>query len=352
MRNRIIALSCLCVLVLNMAGSAVGDVVTKRSLPAQANQLAAMLPPVDGIATIDAKRFFSAALPKLLSANPTLLGKITSGIDEMKTNTGVDVRQFDSIALGFTSAKGGTAKNLDVEPIIIARGQINAPGLIAAAKTASNGKYREENVGDKTIYIFSPKAATVHAKKQLPAGTDPAAVDKVISKASKDIGVTVLDSNTIAFGDIALVRQTISPQKAAVSSELTSLLARKETAIVNFAGKLPGGMSSLVPLDNDELGKNIDSIRLVYGSIDLAGDALLLNVTARTLQDAQAKGLHETLEGLQMIGKAFLGGSKAPDKQVYARLINGAKFSTRANEVIFDLQVAQSDIDILIAGLK
>ena len=75
-------------------------------------------------------------------------------------------------------------------------------------------------------------------------------------------------------------------------------------------------------------------------------------MTARTLQNAQAKSLHETLEGLQMLGKAFLGGSKAADKQVYSRMIGAAKFSLQANEVTLDLQVPQSDIDILVSSLK
>jgi hypothetical protein len=348
MKNRLLAFSCLCVLVLNLAASAVDGKAAKA--PSQAGQLAAMLPAVDGAVAIDAKRLFSS-LPRLLSANPTFLGKITGGMDEMKADTGVDIRQFDYLAVGFAAKKTG-AKGIDGDPIVIARGQVSAAALIGAAKIAANGRYREEKVGDKTIYLFSPKAVVDQAKKQMPAGTDPAAVDKVASKINKEIAVTVLDPGTIAFGDLALVRQTIGSQKTAVSTEITQLLAKNETSVVNFAGRMPGGMGALLPLDNDELGKNIDSIRFVYGGLDLAGDAATLNVTARTLQSSQAAALLETLEGLQLIGKAFLGGAKGPDKQVYARLIESAKFSTSGNEVLLNLQVPQSDIDILVAGLK
>lgn len=352
MKNRLLALSCVCVLVLNMAASTVVGVGSEIKPSARASQLAAMLPAVDGVVAIDAKRFFSAALPRLLSANPTFLGKVTSGIDEMKADTGVDVRQFEHLAVGFTAKKKVGAKDFDAEPVVIARGQMSSAAIIGAAKIAANGRYREEKAGDKTICIFSPKAVVSQAKKQVPAGIDPSAVDKVVSKISKDIAVTVLDANTLAFGDVALVRQTISSQKTAISTELTSLLAKNETAVVSFAVKVPGGMSSFLPLDNDELGKNIESIRLVYGSMDAGGDAATVNVTARTLQNAQATALLETLEGLQLIGKAFLGGSKGADKQVYARLIESAKFSASGNEVMFSLQVPQSDIDILVAGLK
>ena len=86
--------------------------------------------------------------------------------------------------------------------------------------------------------------------------------------------------------------------------------------------------------------------------MDVGVTGASLNLTARTLQNAQAQGLLETLEGLQMLGKAFLGGSKGPDKQVYARLIENAKFTAKGNEVMLDLQVPQSDIDILVGYLK
>ncbi|MGH9820451.1 MAG: hypothetical protein ACRD43_09815, partial [Pyrinomonadaceae bacterium] len=66
----------------------------------------------------------------------------------------------------------------------------------------------------------------------------------------------------------------------------------------------------------------------------------------------QAQSLLDTLQGLQVIGKAFLGGAKGQDKEVYARMIDNAKFARVVNEVTFDLAVPQSDIDILIGGIK
>ncbi len=351
MKNRILALSCLLILVLNMTGSAVADGSSKRKASAQANQLAALLPASDGVVTIDVKRFFSVALPKLLTSNQPMLAKVTAQIDEMKAKTGIDIRQFEYLAAGVT-AKQVAGKEYDVDPVIIARGQVSSGSLIGAAKLASNGKYKEEKAGDRTIYVFSTQDLANEAKKQVPAVKDPAMVDKVIGKLSKDVAVTAIDANTIAFGDPVLVRQAVSTAKTSVSSDLISLLAKKETSVVNFAAKMPNGMSVFLPLENDELGKNIDAIRYVYGNMDVAGEAMTMNVTARTLQNAQATALLETLEGLQLIGKALLGSGKGADKQVYGRLIENVKFSAKANEVALDLSVPQSDIDILVGMLK
>jgi hypothetical protein len=130
------------------------------------------------------------------------------------------------------------------------------------------------------------------------------------------------------------------------------MLEKDPTSVAAFAAKPPTGLKAFIPLDNDELGKNIDSIQYIYGSANLVGDKANIHVTARTLQNAQAAGLHETLEGLQVVGKAILGGAKGADKKVYARLIESAKFSVKANELTFDLTVPQSDIDVLVGLLK
>jgi len=174
MKNRILALSCLCVLVMNLAGSTVGEAAANRVVSAQANQLATLLPDVDSVVTIDAKRFFSVAMPKLLSGNPTLLGKVTSGIDQMKADSGVDVRQFDHIAAGFSVKKAG-AKDIDGEPIVIARGQVSAASVIESAKAAAKGKHREEKVllhrpriTEKPTPADSGTHAVAAAVQQLP----------------------------------------------------------------------------------------------------------------------------------------------------------------------------------------
>ena len=73
---------------------------------------------------------------------------------------------------------------------------------------------------------------------------------------------------------------------------------------------------------------------------------------ARSKKPESAADLKTTLEGLQMVGKAFLGGSKRLDQQVYGRMLQNAKFTGRGTDVTLDLAIPQADIDILVAGLK
>jgi hypothetical protein len=119
---------------------------------------------------------------------------------------------------------------------------------------------------------------------------------------------------------------------------------------MSFGLKVPKGLSQFVEMDNDEIGKNLNAIRQIYGAVDFGGGNVMVSLAARTLEATQAKNLQETLEGLQMVGKVFLGGSKGADKKVYGRMIDGAIIKQIGNEVTLELTVAQSDIDILIAG--
>ncbi len=350
MKNRIIAVFALFVLTLNLAASGISDTKANALKKAQTGQLAALLPAVDGVATIDVKRTFTDALPTVLSGNQPMLADIIAKIDEMKTRTGIDIRQFEYLAAGVT-AKKITAKEYDFEPVVIARGQINSAALMGAAKLAAKGKYREERLGDRTVYIFEAKEIARQNKPQTAPGKSNDAVEKAIGKLSKELAATVYDANTLVFGSPVLVRQTLEG-KTKPAAELMSLFTKKEISVVNFAANVPAGMSGFLPMENDELGKNVDSIRFIYGSMDLVGDAVALNMTARTVQNAQAQGLLETLEGLKFIGKAFLGSSSKPDNQVFARMVDNVKFSAKANEVMFDLQIPQSDLSILVGSLK
>lgn len=346
MKNRLFAITAVCILVLNLGGSAFADTKAKKSKKVQVNQLVTLLPASDGVVTLDVKRFFGDALPKILSANQPLLSNIVGKVDEMKAKTGIDIRHFEYIAAGVT-ARQIAPKKYDFEPVIIARGQINAGALIAAGKLAANGKYREERVGNRTVYIFAAKEIAAQHKPQKSGQIS----EKLLGKLSQEMAVTAFDANTLVFGTLPRVRQTLEANSR-VGTDVTSLLNRKEVAIMNFAAKAPAGLSAFMPLDNDELGKNIDAIKYLFGNMDVTGENTVFNMTAKTLENAQAQGLLETLEGLQIVGKAILGSSKSADKQVYARMIDNTKFSVKNNEVMLDLLIPQSDINVLVGMIK
>jgi hypothetical protein len=350
MKRRTFAATTAAILVLSFVFSVFAAVDKKRPVKrraaAQANPLVALLPASDAVATINGKRFFGEALPKVLSANQKLLGEILAKIDALEMKTGVDLRKFDSFAAGINILKK-ESNDFDYDPVVVARGAADTASLVENAKKAAEGKYREEIVAGRTVYVFS--AADI-ANQLKNSSTDPNAAVKTIQIKS-DIAVSALDGTTIVVGNLNRVRETVE-HKTSISAELATLLTRKAPAVINFAGNVPGGMSSLLPLDNDELGANIDSIKTIYGSVDVSAGQGAISVTGRTVQAKQAVDLKGTLEGLRDLGKGLLGGSRGADKKLYARLLANVRITQVANEISLDLTLPQSDIDALVAIFK
>ena len=143
------------------------------------------------------------------------------------------------------------------------------------------------------------------------------------------------------------MRETFE-SKSRVNAEVANLINRRPNALASFGAKLPDGLSKFIAWDNDELGTTLDTIRQISGAVEVSGGNTTVSVVAKTLKPEQAQSLQETLEGLQMVGKALLGSSKSTDKQAYGRMIDNAKITRNAAEVMLDLQVPQNDINILL----
>ena len=150
------------------------------------------------------------------------------------------------------------------------------------------------------------------------------------------------------MGSLPRVKETLEASSR-VSTELSNLLSVKETSVMSFAVKPPGGMSKLVPLEGDLLGNTLDSMQFVSGSLDVDAAGAGLHIAGRTSSPAAANELKDSLEGLAAIGKMFLDSSKRADQKIYARMLGNAKLVVRGSDVNMDLLVPQTDIDVLLA---
>lgn len=325
--------------------SVVGLIFADTNKAARANELAGLLPTSDMVVTVDTQRLFDQALPQIFSANQEKLTQINAKIDEIKAKTGLDARQFRQIAAG-VSTKQVSANEVDYEPFVLARGTFNAGGLISVAKLASKGKYREEKIAGRTVYVFAAKEMVEKNKPQAKDSTFDKFFDKILNSLTKEIALTSYDDNTIAFGSLARVREAFE-KKTRVGSDVLTLANRNPNAFVNFGAKFPNGLSNLIVLDNDELGKNLDGIRQVSGALSVENNSANLSLAAKTAQAEQAQSLHDLLNGLRFFGN-IVRGQAGEDKKVYARMIDGYKVTRSGSEVVFDLQVPQTDIDILL----
>ncbi len=317
----------------------------------QTSQLVAILPASDGIAAIDVKRLLDEALPQILSANQPQLNKILGKFDEIRDKTGIDLRRFEQVAVG-VKTKQTSATTFEFEPLILARGSYEAGGLIAVAKIASNGKYREEKVGNQTIYVFSAKEIVKENKPKSSGSFIDKMLDKVLgSSMIGDFALTSYDAGTLAFGSVSRVKEMIEG-KSRVSTQLLDLVYRNQNTVISFGTNLPKGMSGLLDLDNAEIDKNINVITHLFGTMNVDGNNTNVWITAKTAKNKEAEDLEFFIKGIAEVGKILIASSRGEDKKVYSRMIGNAKISRQANEVSMNLQVPQNDIDILIGEKK
>lgn len=325
------------------------DKLNPKLEKARINQLVSMLPASDGVFTLNTSRMMNEALPRILASNQPMLAEAMAKIESMQQKTGIDFKSFDHVAAG-VNATPIDAKNYEVEPVVIARGRINTDSIIAAAKKAAEGKYREERFDGKVLYIFSVKEiadAKTTDDQKAKAGKW---YGKIVNSSLKEMALTVLNAETIAFGTTARVRETIEG-KTKVAPDVLELLGKREIAVMNMAAKVPAGMDQFLPIEADDLGTSIKSIRYMYGSMDMAGDAAVMNLSARTDQAKDAQMLFETLEGLKAVGGMLLGNAQRPDQKLYGRLINAASISRNGTDISLDIRIPQSDMDALVSVL-
>jgi flagellar hook-basal body complex protein FliE len=342
------------VMILAVAFASIGAVSAdaRRSAAKKriAAKLTAMLPPSDAIAFFDANKFFTEALPRILASDPNSLASVNTKLAEIENKTGIDLRRFDSMAVG-VAFKKVSATETDYETVAVASGEIDAGSMIAVAKLAAKGKYREESANGKTIYVFNSKEIVAENLPNRPNSKVADFIEKALNSLTKDIAVASAGPNTLVLGTPSRVREALAIAGDARSS-LTTQLTINDATVMAFTIKEAGALTSLLPVDNDELGKNVASIKKLSGNLDMNLSGIKLSLLAHTARPEQALALKDMLAGLQFVGNAIFGNSKRKDQQVYGRILKGAQMTSKGNTVSVVVPVQQSDIDILISGLR
>lgn len=343
MKNKFIALGIFAAFVFGAIGYSFAGSETSA---AGKNELVGLLPASDIVVNLNAQKLVNTALPQVFSSDPAALTKINSKIDELKDKTGFDMRQFQHVSVGI-AAKQISANEVDFEPFVLARGTFSAGALLAVAKLASNGKYKEKKIGGRTVYIFSGKDIAEKNKPKTGGSMTDKAFEKMLKALDREVAVAAYDSVTLAVGTEARLREAFEKQST-VSPEVIAMVDKNPNAVVTFGGKFPNGLSGLVSIDNDEIGRNLDGIRQISGALTVENDQAQMALAAKTQKQEQAQSLQETLEGLKMLGKVFLGNSDKANNKVFVRMIENSEVGLSGNEVSFAVNVPQSDIDILL----
>lgn len=323
------------------------------------------LPASDMVMTIDVRRIMDEALPRMLVNAPLARARFNAELEKVRTKSGFDLRSIDRIVVGMgdfnmnlgnAAALGAGQNNMPGRFVAIAIGSFSAPVLIAAARLASSGKYREERYAQSTLYTFElDKAAALEALSTMPA---------------PEISLASLDAHTIAIGLPGSVRAAIDLHGgqglSAANADLISMANNAPGALVGvgadvgaFTKRAATAARSvkkleLTPLDNfgstnaahasgseNEISKALQAVRQVFFSVGMADRQFNVHVVARTEQSAQAQELVNLLEAL----RGFAESAKDPKLR---RMLDVVKVFSQNNELQVSAEFAQADVASLI----
>ncbi|HQZ81993.1 MAG TPA: hypothetical protein PLR83_02115 [Pyrinomonadaceae bacterium] len=301
-----------------------------------------LLPASSAVVSIDVQKGLNDALPKLLGGNPQLKAEVDKGLAMFSTKAGADALKFSDVVVGVgvQEVPGAAPKIL---PVFIGRGDVNAAQVVATAMAASKTPCAEQVVSGKTVYICQMEVSV-----KIPAKTAGAAGS---GKVLKETAFVALDANTIASGAVSRVIETIE-RRSSVNPTLKGLLKRSPTTVAAFSMENVNGLEKIIPLENDDVGNALKSLRFMAGSADSVADGFVFNGLFRSADPASSKQLGSLFSGLQAIGKAFLGNSNRADQKMYARLINSVKITQAGNDVSLSIALPQADVNTLMAGVK
>lgn len=297
------------------------------------------LPPSDAVMSVNVRALLNTALPRILAGDPAKLSQINADIDKFKARTGIDARSFERISVGmsFNYPSAGITK---VNTVAIAQGSFNSAAIVAAGRLAAKGKYQEQKYSNGTIYIFSLNDQT----KMLG----------MMNMKVHELAVSALDANTLAIGNLASVRAAIDTSRAGKvgNTELVALATRDPNALIGFGANLSPVVMQNLNLGNDEIARNVSSIRQAYGSIGATTTGFELLTFARTEKLDQAQGLSDMLAGLKQIGAMYAGQLQGAKGTLAKNALESLKITTQGNEIQLRMELAQADIATLTGLLN
>ncbi|HYJ45840.1 MAG TPA: hypothetical protein VEV81_04430 [Pyrinomonadaceae bacterium] len=298
-----------------------------------------MLPQSDFVAFVNVKRLINEAAPKAFADDPAKLANFNAEIDKFKTQTGIDARSFENLAVGMRY-QHPTPNITTTDTVVIASGTFNANAFIAAGRLAAPGKYEEEKYNGATIYVFNLQ--------------EPMKMLGLFNMKVGHVAATTLGSNTLVLGDPVSVRATLDASKlqSRGNNDLIQLATRTPGAFMGFGANVPPSLTAGADFGNAEITKIIGAIRQAYGAVGTTADGFEMVTIARTEKPDEAQNLSDTLSALKQVGGMMAGGLPADTGKLAQSALENLRIKSQGNETTIRLELKQADISTLMRVLQ
>jgi hypothetical protein len=323
----------------------------KASAAPAPSYILSSLPASDAVIYVDAQRLLTDSIPGALAGSPALLARVNAKIDQFKERMNIDLRSFDSVAIGVRF--NAPAKSEDFQMVVLTQGRFDANAVLDAALGAASreGVYPQERLFDgRTIYVLSRRKQQ-EAQPQETAINQERVEDGKPAAEVREMALAVVDANTFAFGNLQSVRAALDISSERVSDDLVQLATRTPGALVGFSGNVPAFLTERLAQDKETIARNFAAIRQVYGSITSTGSDVEATVTLRAETAAQASDTAKAVNALKLLASFDTKPSLAGDMRPITELIKSLTVTAEGNEVFLNLKLTQAQITSLARSL-
>ncbi|MDQ3256267.1 MAG: hypothetical protein M3R15_20630 [Acidobacteriota bacterium] len=314
---------------------------TNAASPANITDALARLPASEAVMYFDVQRVLNEALPRAFGNSQTRLADINRDIENFKTRTGLDAREFDVVAVSLKfmprlKSLFPPRGTLQINPVVIARGRFDANRIFVAGQQAAQntGAVSSRVARDKETSYKGVRIYTVKIDENVK-------VLGLINLSEREIAIAALDAKTLAIGKPQTVRSAIDANAGGkrVEPELVQLATRQPAALMGFAGRVPGVVSSRIDLGNEQLSRTFKTVRVVYGSVAPEGDNFEMLTVLRATDANAAQELSQTLVALQSFIPGLINQLPAAIGRVAASNVRDIRITAEGNEVSVRVQL-------------
>ncbi|HET6669881.1 MAG TPA: hypothetical protein VFH15_06575 [Pyrinomonadaceae bacterium] len=288
----------------------------------------ASLPVADTLVFINPRRIVNEVAPRLMSEKD--LEGMRKTFADMNQFAGVDPTKVDFIVIAVRFRKPtADLKFVPPEFMALTSGDFNSESLMNLARTASEGKLREEKYGSKMLSLMTIDAIAKESEKN------------PFLKSFAEVGVVSLSANSIAVGTPNYLRAAIDAAdgNGRISVESLNSLLRDPTVIASAAGSPMESFSKSFGILGTETNPRAPRWDSNLGNFYVA---LTMDATNFMLRGAVGADNPDTASIMNSLLSGFLrqAGSYMPDKSGQS-VLNSLQLTAKDNEVVLSADLPQ-----------
>jgi hypothetical protein len=300
---------------------------------AQADDLLKMAPQASAVVVINVAQL-SVQTHALLARDPELASRFQSQLNQIATETGVNLQAIDQVVVAF-SFDEATA---DPMPVVVLAGAFDQEQILARLTVNSGKKWKAKKYKGERIYLGPSRRNGANKSKETIAFFD--------------------DQSKIAFGMTADVKRVIDARAGLESSVMdnaalmSALNQTSATASIRFAFTVPEAFRQKLRTASGVPGflRPLASITEIMGSADLSESGLQANASLITASAKEAGDVAALInQGLTLVKLALVN---SPGGQLIVSVLEGVSVAQAGNAANVTVSISAETIRKLIDEFK